>query len=99
MIDDAPLLGALRELGDCLSAVDVPAGVVETFPSLSELQVEFFTTVLEQRPASAVGHRIASCVLSQPTFCLNACPQLEQRNGHGLSSSYMTLSPICNQTP
>lgn len=40
------LLQALRELGGVLSAVDVPQGVIDTFPSLSDLQTQLFTTVL-----------------------------------------------------
>jgi hypothetical protein len=72
MIDDAPLLGALREFGDCLDAVDVPEGVVATFPSLSNLQVKFFTTVLEERPASDVG--ASNCIMRlQPSNLLLEC--------------------------
>jgi hypothetical protein len=39
--NDTFLLAALRELRDRLSAVDVPEGVVKTFPSLSDLQDNF----------------------------------------------------------
>src|SRR5580704_13997938 len=39
------LLQALRELGGVLSAVDVPQGVKDAFPSLSDLQTQLFTTV------------------------------------------------------
>lgn len=71
-MNDALLLAALRELGDCLSAVDVPAGVVETFPSLSELQVKFFTTVLEKDPTAIAG--APDCVMRlQPTDLLLEC--------------------------
>ena len=42
---DIPLVVALRELGDRLSSVDVPKGVIEAIPSLSELLLQLFTTV------------------------------------------------------
>jgi hypothetical protein len=54
-INDESLLAALRELGDFLSAVDVPSGVIETFPSLNKLQVKFFRTILVKDTAAIAG--------------------------------------------
>jgi hypothetical protein len=71
-MNDAPLLAALRELGDCLSAVDVPQGVVETFPSLSNLQTQFFATVLEQNSAAWTG--ATDCIIRlEPSDLLLEC--------------------------
>lgn len=55
VIDDAILLAALGELGNFLSAMDVPEGVIATFPSLSDLQTQFFTTVLYPNAAADPG--------------------------------------------
>jgi hypothetical protein len=44
---DSKFVEALQELGSCLSAVDVPSQVVDTFSRLSQLQVKLFTTVFE----------------------------------------------------
>jgi hypothetical protein len=71
-MNDALLLAALRELGDCLSAVDVPAGVIETFPSLSELQTKLYTTVFEKDPADPIGASYSVARL-QPTDLLLEC--------------------------
>lgn len=65
--NDKSLLAALRELGDCLSAVDVPQGVIETFPSLSDLQTQLFTTVFVQELASGTADLISHL---QPTDLL-----------------------------
>jgi hypothetical protein len=71
-MNDAPLLSALRELGDRLSAVDVPQGVIATFPSLCDLQVKFFTTVLEKDAAACPG--TADCVMRlEPSDLLLEC--------------------------
>jgi hypothetical protein len=43
--NDASLLDALRELGDRLSAVDVPERVVEALPRRSDRKKKLFTTV------------------------------------------------------
>jgi hypothetical protein len=66
VLNDAALLAAFRELGDCLSAMVVPSGVIATFPSLSDLQTKFFTTVLYPDSTAGAGQRTASCVLRQP---------------------------------
>lgn len=55
LMNDAPLLAALRELGGLLSAVDMPQGVIETFPSLSDLQTQLFTTVFVQEFATGTA--------------------------------------------
>lgn len=71
-MNDEKLLAALRELGDCLSAVDVPQGVIATFPSLSNIQTQLFTTVLEQDPTAASG--TADCIMRlEPTDLLLKC--------------------------
>jgi hypothetical protein len=57
-MNDEPLFGALRELGDRFSAVDVPQRVIDTFPSLSDLQTKFFTTVLVQGQAAGATNSI-----------------------------------------
>lgn len=54
-LNDASLLAALRELGDRLSAVDVPERVVETIPRLSDCQTKLFTTVVVQGAATVLG--------------------------------------------
>jgi len=71
MRDDA-LLKALRELGECLSAVDVPHGVVATFPSLSNLGPKLFVTVLEQNSAALPG--ATDCIMRlEPSDLLLEC--------------------------
>ena len=49
------LLAALRELGDCLSAVDIPQGVIDALPRLSKLQIKFFVTVFDEEMTTEVG--------------------------------------------
>jgi hypothetical protein len=92
VMNDAPLLDALRELGDRLSAADVPQGVIEALPRLSDCQKKLLLrcswVVLQW------GHRMAACVLSHPICFWKCSPQCAHVNGHGLSSSYMTHSPL-----
>ena len=59
------LVQALRELGGVLSAVDVPQGVKDGFPSLSDLQTH--VPRLYSYLSLQVGRRTRSCALSQPT--------------------------------
>jgi hypothetical protein len=71
-MNDTLLLEALRELGDRLSAVDVPEGIVSTFACLSDLGIKLFTTVLEQNPA--VISRATNCVMRlEPSDLLLEC--------------------------
>jgi hypothetical protein len=58
---NAALLAALRELGDCLSAADVPEGVIATFPSVIDLQTKRFTIIIEKD--STVGIGAPDCIM------------------------------------
>jgi hypothetical protein len=66
------LVEALRELGRCLNAVDVPEGVVATFPSLSQIQKKLFVTVLQADSATDAGAPNTTMRL-QPTDLLLKC--------------------------
>jgi hypothetical protein len=71
-MNDALLLAALRELGDCLSAVDVPQGVLAAFPRLRKLQIKFFVTVFDEETTTWAGTTYRPMSL-QPTDLLLKC--------------------------
>jgi hypothetical protein len=52
--------------------VDVPGGIVQTFPSLTKLQVKFFTTVLVKNPTALPGAPDSTMRL-EPTDLLLKC--------------------------
>ena len=55
---DARLISALRQLGDILSAPDVPAEVVALIPLLDEKCLHLFTTVIVQDKTVGATHGI-----------------------------------------